>query len=734
MKILNQTSDVEIVGQVESNRVGIDVKNIDFITQILSTNLYSNPMESYLREAISNARDSHKEAGTEKPIVLDIGMNQGKLYVRIQDFGTGISKERFDSIYRFIGSSTKRDSNEYIGGFGIGKFASLAVSDTVYITSNHNGTQVKYLMYRDGSAIKIDELSSAPTKEENGLDILAYTKGNITNNINTISDALQKLVHFNNLYVNVSLPNDISGGDWSYDSARSQLTRLCAKFNARTLVDHGTFVVPSSLDSYRLGVYALLGDVVYPIKPEISEWIKRVNGRYGRSCNLGIKFNIGELDVTPNREELLYNSKTNAALSSKIIKVYDDLCKGCADKLNIKSFVEKGTLNSALYSILFMTSTNYSLGPDNNIDLLTVDVRKNVIFNGKILDAITWEGLRTLSNDVDLGTYQEKASYNKNFKSEGEFKLCTLSSGNLYQKEGNMKASYRAYLANTHGNHETIKVLTFDDTELKTFPNCNTESIKIFNDIIDAIKKDIPVLSDDTIPETYKDTSTKASVLTGNIKITFLYSDWDSTTVSDPDWYFTDSDTRYVYCNEAEVPIGKILSRVADDCIDDPQFKNIRFFTVPKKHAERVTKFTSVIQLSDLLKADANWAIKIKTKEALIEQFKNTGINISEFNPLYIFSGFPGYKSLVEKLTKARIYINHYYSSVLELATNLGATIDDSVLKKYELNKEEKLIVKFGDIIKNDKDATNILYALLTDNYGAYADSINKLKQLVQND
>ena len=118
MKILQQESNVETVGKVESNKVGIDIKNIDFITQILSTNLYSNPMESYLREAISNARDSHKEAGTTDPIILDIGMNQGKLYVRIQDFGTGISKERFDSIYRFIGSSTKRDSNDYIGGFG----------------------------------------------------------------------------------------------------------------------------------------------------------------------------------------------------------------------------------------------------------------------------------------------------------------------------------------------------------------------------------------------------------------------------------------------------------------------------------------------------------------------------------------------------------------------------------------------------------------------------------------
>ena len=114
----NVQSDVKTFGELSQNRVTIDAKNIDFITQILSSNLYSKPLNSFLREIISNAVDSHKEAGTKDPIILDIGKNGGNLYFRIQDFGTGISKERFDSIYRFIGSSTKRESNEFIGSFG----------------------------------------------------------------------------------------------------------------------------------------------------------------------------------------------------------------------------------------------------------------------------------------------------------------------------------------------------------------------------------------------------------------------------------------------------------------------------------------------------------------------------------------------------------------------------------------------------------------------------------------
>ena len=117
MIIDTSQGNIEVVGDIKEFKTSIDPKNLEFITTLLSSNLYSDPEQSFIREIVSNAWDSHVEAGTtDTPVIVRFRDSYGERSVTIRDYGTGLSPERFQEVYCNIGSSTKRESNDFIGG------------------------------------------------------------------------------------------------------------------------------------------------------------------------------------------------------------------------------------------------------------------------------------------------------------------------------------------------------------------------------------------------------------------------------------------------------------------------------------------------------------------------------------------------------------------------------------------------------------------------------------------
>ena len=126
-------SNRTVIGETQEYKTTIDIENLDFIATLLSSNLYSNPEASFIREIVSNGWDSHVEAkNTDTPLLVRIKSGDSYDYtITIRDYGTGLSKEQFENLFCKIGSSTKRESNAYHGCFGKNKFGILI--NTYYI-------------------------------------------------------------------------------------------------------------------------------------------------------------------------------------------------------------------------------------------------------------------------------------------------------------------------------------------------------------------------------------------------------------------------------------------------------------------------------------------------------------------------------------------------------------------------------------------------------------------------
>ena len=109
--------------------------------------LYDNPVEAAIREYVSNAYDANVEADSTEPVHLHVP-TEDEPYLEVSDTGNGLDYIGIVSVFANFGTSTKRDSNEFIGGFGIGSKSGLAISDKIHVSSVCNGLLNEFVIER----------------------------------------------------------------------------------------------------------------------------------------------------------------------------------------------------------------------------------------------------------------------------------------------------------------------------------------------------------------------------------------------------------------------------------------------------------------------------------------------------------------------------------------------------------------------------------------------------------
>jgi hypothetical protein len=302
MKIATDTQDVALRGaqHVQSYQVEVSATLFDTLFQ----KLYSNPIPSIIREMYTNAMEVSPPSN---PPRLKLPSHLEPTLV-LRDFGPGMSRDFVLTTYTVGGASTKRLSNEFVGGFGFGAKSPYAYSDSFMITSWHKGTKTSYLMHRDSNRIPtVAEISSSPSSEPSGVEFrLTVKPADIAAFINAAASQL---------YAMPMLPIVSGASAFAFDKK--------PEFFWST--PEGIHGVKSGQKLYsysnpRSPIYVCMGGPVY-LLPDAATSQHNLNG------GIWIDAPIGSVDLTPGREQLLFSPKTLAFLRSCEKKFIEDYLK-----------------------------------------------------------------------------------------------------------------------------------------------------------------------------------------------------------------------------------------------------------------------------------------------------------------------------------------------------------------------------------------------------------------------
>lgn len=376
----NIYSETSSIGSESSFSIG----NKGLIFSILRGKLYSDPISSILREYAANAKDANVEAGfPDKPIEIYLP-NNFELSLKIKDNGLGITPDRMSNVFINYGNSTKRESNEFQGAFGLGAKVAFSYTNqfSIVTTSDYEGKRVKrtYISYIDPSEEgKMRLVSEEETNEPTGTEIIIAIE---KEDKHTFLEKAIKVfafwpikpkffgIHPEPVFFDYDKHVILSGTNWKLLNFND---RSSSAATTKIIIDGVCY----DIDTYKVH-------------------IKDTKASNVLHNNLLLYFNIGELTLSAGREYLHYDENTIKKITEKlnlVIKETPNLIKE-----SIKNSENYLDANKKFRNIL--KTIQY-------IDVPQIDWLGKPLTKTQYLDFGN-------TNKFFIGTYYYKSSYRSN--------------------------------------------------------------------------------------------------------------------------------------------------------------------------------------------------------------------------------------------------------------------------------------------------------------------------------
>lgn len=535
-------AEVESSDAFESLDFKFNEDAMSLMFKSFTDSLYSNKIGSIVREIVSNAADANQENNSVKPVEIHLEtLITDSLELTVKDYGKGLSPALIKDTYTQYFASTKRGTNEQIGGWGIGAKTPLSYAKSFYLITHHENKKYKYLVSRGENAPQINLIFTEDSTDIGTSVVINFKKDDLS----TLNQELQsQLKYFDNInYYGCSIDNNYK------------------------LYYFNNFIVRPGNTKLELS----LGRVRYPIMEwdsVIDDSISDIEDLKGKLSHLhssniqglpiALKFDIGELDVTLSREQLEYTDKTKSAIRTRIQDAIEEINDLVAvnDKTfnNLESFFAEGSQHVSEGNYIKLEDDTYFSLSDRGSTSRYSSYRAPVFKSPRIIiKSFSSEDNVFLASDLhSIGYYlnftQRTVSYGKPTsvkksvntlyrlasKSILEFinslednkmilldekfnrnKLLYLANNGLAENDSTYdKTEYTIICAEVNNKDESYRSVKFPDPE-------------VFNEVLALLNKKLTVLSDIEIPEDwlikYKQINTNTKKAVDNTKINLLY-------------------------------------------------------------------------------------------------------------------------------------------------------------------------------------------------------------------
>ena len=371
MKLNGKVNVIERSGSFEQSNYTIEATAKAF--SILSDQLYSNKVRAVVRELSTNAYDSHVDAGkSDTPFEVHLPSSM-EPHFAIRDYGTGLGHDDCMHLYTTYFRSNRTGSNDAVGCMGLGSKSPFAYSDSFTVESFFDGEHRTYNAYKNEEDEPVFALLNTKiTHEPNGLKVSFPVASNAYNNdFDEFVDEAEDL--------------------YKFFKVQPKITGQSIEIKPDEYIIEGDGWAVRKRNGGAYGVYAIMGQVAYPIDVDQFNNNKDHETYSILKTNLNITFDIGELSVTPSRESLSYNKHTVASITKRCAEIKEN-----AEKVAEEAVSEAETLWDARLSYVSITKTNGLLGGLSNVISMDTaewngiqlfkDKRHQSIYIGDILD------------------------------------------------------------------------------------------------------------------------------------------------------------------------------------------------------------------------------------------------------------------------------------------------------------------------------------------------------------